>query len=144
MCGFSTRLIENGVFAIFTRYDNFACTDRFNFNSLFIFCVIRWRNVMKLIKNCDNQMWRVKGLQMRYNLSKFDNDNEVGCILGGPLIWNELDKAWQGRLPQQRLTLTFHHYFQQTEIAYQIFKLSWKPVWNPWIEWTNISCVKET
>ena len=30
MCGFSTRLIENSAFAIFTRYENFASINWYN------------------------------------------------------------------------------------------------------------------
>ena len=43
---------------------------------LFTLSPIRWRrNVMKLIKNCDDQNRWVKTLQTRYNLSKSNNEN---------------------------------------------------------------------
>ena len=42
---------------------------------LFTRCPIKWRNVMELIQNWDNQDQQAKSFQMRYNLSKLNNWN---------------------------------------------------------------------
>ena len=78
MCGFSTTIIENSAFAIFTCYENFSSSKSYHKATapistvLFALCPMPWRNVMGLIKNWDNQNQQAKSFQMRYNLSKLN------------------------------------------------------------------------
>ena len=115
MCGFSTRLIENSVFAIFTRYDNFASTNRFQKSTAsistvpFTLCPIRWRDVMKLINNYDNQNWQAKSLQMRYNLSKLEQKKLPNLIHSSDFSYARSEHFWHFVLLLWQVPGIFEH-----------------------------------
>ena len=79
--GFSTTIIENSAYAMFVRYEHFSDRNWYHKATaaittfFFITCPISWRNVIELIQNWDNQDQQAKGFQMRYKLSKLNNQN---------------------------------------------------------------------
>ena len=81
ICGFPTTIIENSAFAIFTRYRKFSSRNWYHKATapistvLFTLCPMSWHNAMELIQNWDNQSQQAKSFQMRYNLSKLNNQN---------------------------------------------------------------------
>ena len=89
MCRFSTTLIENVAFAIFTRYEKFYSRNWYHKATapistvLFTLFPISWRNVVELIKNWDDRNQSAKSFQMRHYLSKLNNQNYQTSIDDG-------------------------------------------------------------
>ena len=79
--GFSTTIIENSAYAMFTRYEHFSSRNWYHKATapisifLFTLCPMSRLSVMKLIQNWDNQDQQAKGIQVNYKLYKLNNQN---------------------------------------------------------------------
>ena len=90
MCGFSTTIIENSAYAIFTRYEIFSSINWYHKATAPIStvlstpCPMSWRTIIESIQYWDNQNPKAKSFQMSNKWSKLNNQkyqtlNRVWC-----------------------------------------------------------------
>ena len=139
--GFSTIIIENSAFALSTCYEKFFSRKSYHKATalistvLFILGPMSWHIVMDLIQKWNYHNQQAKSFQMRYHLSKLNNQNYGTLNIQIICNMSQVGRKWQIAIPMPASPkITKIDSFTK---MYAIFVFVFLSVVLPWQIWDN-------